>query len=233
LANVFVSPSAQPGAYHLTIVSGLQTISQPFAFQVQPANPRTFWLNSSVLNFSTQQSSVSAGAFAVLTVGNSPFPLTPSMSVILGDRQLPILAINENQVIFQIPEGRPVGPVALRLEAGSERSLPIVLMVDPPPPKILSATLANEVLTEALPAHAGESISLIVANLKEIGTPLGGSRVVVHLGGVHVNATNVSEAGDAHKLTVLLPAHSPVGRVPVSVEIDERTSPPVSVSITE
>jgi uncharacterized protein (TIGR03437 family) len=234
LANVFVSPFAQAGAYNLTVASGLQTVSQPFSFQVQPANLRAFWLSSSVLNFVTQQPSVTAGAIAVLTVGGSPVTVTPgSANVILGDRQLPVLAVNGNQVMFQIPAGTPVGPVAVRLESGSERSLPIVVPIDPPPPRILSATVANQTLTEALPAHAGESISLIVADLKETGSPIGGSRVVVNIGGVHVNAISVSEAGSAHKLTVLLPSHSPVGRVPVSVEIDERTSEPIQVSIAD
>jgi uncharacterized protein (TIGR03437 family) len=236
LANVTVNPWALPGAYTLTVASGLNVVSQLFTFQVLPANPRAFWLTSSVMNFTTQQPSVTAGAFATMTVGNSPMPVSPtSATVLLGEQRLAIPMANGNQITFQIPAGTPIGPAVMSVESNGERSLPIVVQIDPPPPVILSANSANQLLDAARPARAGETINLIVSSLEAPGAQVNPLRLVVNIGGVHVNVASVTDVGeDAHKLTLVLPSHSPVGTdVPVSVEIDDRTSQPIGVSITE
>jgi uncharacterized protein (TIGR03437 family) len=234
LVNVALSPFTQIGAHSITIASGLNLITQPLAFQVQPPNPRAFWLTSSVINFATQQPSITAGSFAMLKVGNSPAPLTTSGSVFLGDRPMPILALDGNQISFQIPASMPLGPVVVRLEMQGERSLPIVLSVDPPPPRILSVTSASQRLDSNRPAHTGEMINLFVANLDKSGAPVDPSRLVVNIGGIHVNAASVAEEANGHRVTLMLPPHSPIGdQVALSVAIDDRTSEPVNVPISD
>jgi uncharacterized protein (TIGR03437 family) len=234
LVNVSLSPNAQFGAHNVTIASGLNVLSQSSALQVQPANARSFWLSSSVMNFGTQQPSVTAGAIATLTVGSSPLALTTSAIVLFGDRQLPVAAVTGDQVSFVVPAGTSPGPVVVRLEVNGERSSPIVVSIDPPPPRILSVTSANQRLDTDRPAHAGEMINLFVENLDEAGSSVEASRLVVSIGGVHVNAASVAEAGEGHRVTLVLPSHSPVGdEVPLTLEIDERASEPVNVMIAE
>jgi hypothetical protein len=138
LANVAVSPLASPGVYNVTIASGMQVTSHPLVLQVQPANPRAFWLTSSVVNVATQQRSLTAGALALLTVGNLPVPLT-SASVFLGDIQLPVLVVNGNDIGFQVPANMPPGPVIVRVEAAGERSTSIVVGIEGPSTRIATS----------------------------------------------------------------------------------------------
>jgi uncharacterized protein (TIGR03437 family) len=234
LVNVSVSPLAQVAAHTMTIASGLSILTQPLSLQVMPANPRAFWLQSSVTVFGSDQASVTAGSIAVLRVGNSPMPVTQAASVWLGDRQLNPMAVAGNEIAFLVPAGTAVGPMVVRVESNGERSLPIVVAIDPPPPRIVSVTAANERLDASRPAHAGEMINLFVTNLDSAGSDIDPSRLVVTIGGIHVNANSVTEAGDGHKVSLVIPSHSPVGEsVPLSVEIDERTSEPVPVAIGE
>jgi uncharacterized protein (TIGR03437 family) len=234
LANVSVSPSAQVGAYSVTIASGLNIISQPFTLQVQPFNPRAFWLTSAVGTAGSDQPSVTAGSIALIHIGNSPLPVTNSATVHFGEQQLRVLSVNGNEIGFQVPASTAPGPVAVRLESNGERSLPIVVAIDPPPPRILSVTSSNHLLDANRPAHAGETINLFVENLDTTGAAVNPSRLVVNIGGVHVNAASIAEAGDGHKVSLVLPSHSPVGsEIPVSVEIDERESQPFTVAISD
>jgi hypothetical protein len=232
LVNVSVGPFAQVGAHNLTIASGLQVISQAAAVHVQPANPRLFWLTSSVTNLATQQRSVNAGAMASLVVGNSPVVLTPGAAVFLGERQVPVVLVNNgNELVFQVPANTAVGPVVVRAEAMGERSLPIAIAIDPPAPRILSASSANQRIDSNRAAYAGESIDLFVTNLKIAGNGIDLSRLVVNIGGIVVNAIGISEVGEGHRITLVLPPHTPVGQVPISVELNDRTSEPINVSI--
>jgi uncharacterized protein (TIGR03437 family) len=234
LVNVAVSPFAQVAAHTVTVASGLSLITQPFSFNVQPVSTRAFWLHSNVTASGSGQASVTAGSIAVLRVGNSPLPVAQSATVWLGDRQLNAMAVAGNEIAFLIPAGTPAGPFAVRVESNGERSLPIVMAVDPPPPRIVSVTSANQLLDTNRPAHAGETINLFVTNLDPASAPISPSRLVVNIGGIHVNANSVSEAGEGHKVSLVLPSHSPVGNgVPLSLEIDERTSEPVPVVISE
>jgi uncharacterized protein (TIGR03437 family) len=234
LVNVAVSPAAQVSGYTVTIASGLNVLTQPFAMQVLPVNARAFWLRSGVSAFGSEQPSVSAGSIALLRVGNVAAPLTMSATVFLNDRQLPVLAVNGNDIAFQIPASTAVGPAVVRVEANGERSMPIILPVDPPPPRIVSVTSGSRLLDANRPGHAGEMINLFVTNLNTTGSAVDPSRLVVSIGGIHVNAASVSQAGEGHKVTLAIPSHSPVGaEVPVSLEIDERTSEPVHVVIAE
>ena len=234
LVNVSVSPSAQVAAHTITIASGLNLLTQPFSLQVQPPNPRVFWLQSAVTVFGSDQPSVTAGSIAVVRVGNSPLPVTQAATVWLGDRQLSPMAVAGNEIAFLVPLGMAVGPTVVRVESNGERSLPIVVSIDPPPPRIVSVTAANQLLDANRPAHTGETINLFVTNLDDIGSQIDPSRLVVTIGGIHVNANSVTEAGEGHKVSLVVPSHSPVGEsVPLSLEIDERTSEPVPVAIGE
>jgi uncharacterized protein (TIGR03437 family) len=234
LVNVSTSSAAQVGGYAITIASGLNVLTQPFAMQVLPLNARAFWLRSGISTFASEQASVTAGSIAVMHIGNAPAPLPTSAAVFLNDQRLPILGVNGTEVAFQIPAGTAVGPAVVRVEANGERSMPIVVAIDPPPPRIISVTSANQLLNANRPAHAGEMINLYVTNLLRAGSPVNPSRLVVSIGGIHVNAASVSEAGDGHKVTLVVPSHSPVGAdVPLSIQIDERSSEPVAVAISE
>ncbi len=159
LANVSVSPNAAAATTVLSVTSGLQAVSQPFGFQVQPANSRTLAISSQVLNAATGQTGLSAGSMAVITALSTPSPLNGSaLTLWLNDRSLPIGSINGNQLTFQIPADAAPGQYALRLDTNGQHGLPVGIMIDPAPPQINAVvSTGNQTVDLTRPAHSGDT----------------------------------------------------------------------------
>ena len=229
LVNVAVSPNAQPGMTNIAIISGLQLITQPFAFQIGPAS-RAFWLGAGITNAITGVPGVSAGSQAVLTVGSAPISLTGNNFVLfMNDRPLPVIGVLNNQITFQVPPDAPSGGAVLRLEAGGDRSFPILMIVEPPAPRILSAVSDGEPPSTF---KTGQLIAVTVSDTQSAGSVLDTSRVGVLVGGVAAHVAQVVEQVDAHKVLVYVPESTPVGNdLPMTVSIDSRTSDPINVVV--
>jgi hypothetical protein len=232
LVNVAVSPNAQTALTNLTIVSGLQVLTQPFAFQITPGSRSSFWLSGNIMNAGTGAPGVSAGSQAVVSVGNSPVTLgSGNTTLYLNDRSVPITSLNGNQIFFQVPQGTQTGGAILRVEVGGERSLPILMIVDPPPPRILSVVSEGEPPSTFKP---GQLVTVTVKDLQSAGSAIDTSRIEVSVGGVAVSVAQVLEQRDAHRVMVYVPEGAPVGdELPLTVSIDSRTSDPIPVSVEE
>lgn len=229
LVNVAASVSSQTSAANLTIVSGLQITTQPFALQILPPS-RSFWLASSITNALTGASGVSAGAQAVVIAGSAPAALTPGGFVLLlNDRPVPVLGLAGNQITFQVPPGTPAGGAVLRLDAFGDRSFPILMIVDPPPPRILSAVAEGN---SPSTLRTGQLVAVTVSDLQSAGSAPDTSRIGVKVGGVSAQVAQVLEQTDLHKIMVYVPAQAPVGTdLSLTVSIDSRTSDPITVSV--
>ena len=128
-ANVVVNGSATPGAGLLSVTTGLQYISQPFAIQIQPAGVRAS-LSASVQG----QPNLFPGATAVATVLAPSGPLSSSsLTLNLNDKTVPIVSTSGNQITFQIPAGTTTGLATLRLDVNGDRGFPIGIQIDNPP----------------------------------------------------------------------------------------------------
>jgi uncharacterized protein (TIGR03437 family) len=230
LVNVAISSGAQAGPAQLSVVSGLQLMAQQFAFQVTPAS-KGFWLSSNIVNAQTGTPGVSPGLAAVLTVGSSSTALSASNATLfLNDRSIPITSVANNQITFNVPATLTPGPYVLRIEANGERSLPVLIIVDPPPPKILSASADNGGSTSAL--KVGQLMALKVSDYESAGSTLDLARVEVKLAGVPVNVAQILEQEDVHKVLVYVPETASAGPdVPLTVSIDNRTSDPINISL--
>jgi hypothetical protein len=232
LVNVSINPTASVASAHLSVIAGLQLISQQYAFQVLPST-RTFWLSSNINNATTGLPGVTAGAQAVLTVGSAPVPLTSSnITLFLNDQAIPVSGVQNNQITFQIPANVTPGGVVLRLEVSGDRSLPILMIIDPPLPKILSAVSDNGDSGSSL--RLGQLVALTVSNLQAAGSAVDTERIAVNLAGTPVRVAQILEQSDVHKVLVYVPATSPVGtELPLTVSVDSRTSDPIAVSIED
>ena len=105
---------------------------------------KAFWLASNIVNAQTPASGVIPGTVATLTVGSGPRSVEHiECTLFMNDRPVPISSVSGNQVNFNVPASTAPGPYILRIEANGERSLPILMIVEPPPPKILSASSEN------------------------------------------------------------------------------------------
>ena len=211
------------------MVSGLQMTMQASAFQIGPAF-RSFWLTSDILNASTAAPGVAAGSQAVLTIGSSPVPVSVNgFTLFMNDRSLPITAAANNQITFQIPAGTAAGGAILRLEAAGERSLPILMIIDPPAPRILSAVSDGEPPSTF---KTGQLVAVMVSDLESPGTALDIPRVSVMLGGATASVAQVLEQVDSHRVLVYAPDSAPTGNdLPLTVSIDSRVSDPITVSV--
>ncbi len=230
LVNVSISPTASVTSAHLSVASGLQVISQQYAFEVLPP-ARRFWLSSNITNATTGVPGVTAGAQAVLTIGNSPVsPTSSNATLFLNDQATPILGVANNRITFQVPANANPGGVAVRIEISGERSSPILMIVDPPLPKILSASPNNQDAGSAL--KLGELVALTVSDLETDGAAVDTGRIAVKLAGVPVRVAQVIEQSDLHKVLVYVPETSPTGsELPLTVSSGNRTSEPINVLV--
>lgn len=232
LANVLVAPSAASVTTAVSVITGLQVFTQPFAFQVQPADPRLPIVRSPLVNAANGQASVYPGALAVLSGAN--FSTAPgSLSVTLNDTPVTIQSVTPTQVVFQIPTGVAVGPAVLRVQSAGERSFPIVVAIDPPPPVITSLVNASAGTTGRA-ARAGDLITLIVSGLAEAGATLAPSALKITVGGVEHQALSVQTGPQPgqHVVVFTLGRDVPPGpQVPVIVSVDQRSSLPYMLAV--
>jgi uncharacterized protein (TIGR03437 family) len=235
VANVAVSPAAQPGPVHITVASGLQVAKQEAAFQVAQPNPAGFWLRSDVLNAATGQTLLTPGATAVLTVGGTPLPLAANGLILsLNESPVPVLGVTGNQVTFQIPAGTAPGLAILRLDYQGARSHSIAAAISDPVPQIVRVTLGftDKPADAANPARAGDLLMITVRNLAGIGAPVEASRIRITIGGIEIGVAQLVQGPDSTGLLVVVPPNAPTGiDVPVSVTLDGRTSEAFRVAV--
>lgn len=233
LANVSVLPAAQEFSAHLSVASGLELITRQYAFQINPP-ARTFWLRPNIVNAATEAPGISAGVAAILTVGNSPATLTANnVTLLLNDRSIPIRSVTDGRVTFDVPAGTSSGAAVLRLEVSGEKSLPVMMVVDPPPPRILSASPESG---KSSALKTGQLVTLLVSDLETTGTIVDAERIGVTLGGVDVDVAQVigggSEKANAHRVLIYVPQTLATGnKVSLTVSIDSRTSDPITVAV--
>ena len=216
LANVLVPASAASTPLTLQVVSGLQSLSQPAGLIVAPANPRLWSLSPA---------SLTSGTPATIPVNG---PAIPNGAVILlNDQRLPVTGINGSQITFSVPAGLPAGPAVLRLSAGNDTSLPIVVTIAPPPPQILGAlTTLGTFIDNSRPARPGEVIGLIVSGLGDNGSAIAANRVTINVGGVDHAPSSVQPLNGAggHQVSFTLSGSVATGAMSTTVSIDGRSS---------
>jgi uncharacterized protein (TIGR03437 family) len=234
LANVVVGASAAPALQTVTVVSGLQVLTQPAAFQVVPQNPRVTSIGAQVTNAVTGGASLQAGSAALVTVISTAIPLSSSsLNLTLNDKPLQILSTSGNQITFLIPSGTPVGPAQLRLDANGDRGLPVVISIDAAPPQI-NAVLASfaQAVDATHPLHPGDMLILQVSGLADPGVFVALNRLTVNIGGVDIPVIQETSIAGATQLYCMVPGTLPAGsQVPVTVSIDGRVSTPVTVPV--
>ncbi|MBC7928133.1 MAG: matrixin family metalloprotease [Bryobacteraceae bacterium] len=148
MANIVVSPRAQPALLNLTIINGLQSTNYGPAFGITSLNARAFWISGGVVSLAGGIPVLPAGSTAVLYIGATPASILPgSATVLINEVRVPILTVNGSQVSFQIPPNTPPGFASVRVEVGSERSTSVGITVDPAPIRPLGIS--------AFPAEGG------------------------------------------------------------------------------
>lgn len=190
LADISINSSAQPDTTTVTVASGLQFFTQPFAFQIQTANPKQIVLHVPILNAATQLAGTPAGGNAIVNISNLP---ASGWTLTVADKPVTIVNVADGQVTFQVPGGLAPGPALVTLQTtGNDLVYPILMQIDAPPPVIVSATIPSGAGNDAAhPAFPGDTITLVVTGLADpsVITPLSSTKVSV--GGVDQPVTSV------------------------------------------
>ncbi len=217
LMNVTVAAGANPGFTNLTVVSGLLQLPA-IPFSVSGANPR---------QLSLAPANAVSGGQATITL-NGP-AVSGAITVTLNDRPVTGAVLNGNQLTFAVPAGLSPGPLPLKIAVGSDVSLPIVFVVDPPPPQIVSATAqlgAN--IDASRPARPGETIFLTVSGL---GDNVSANRLTITVAGVDHTPQQVIAQNGVHLVTFTISPTISNGVANTVISIDGRTSAPFSLII--
>jgi hypothetical protein len=130
VANVTVPPGAAIGSSETSVISAFQVMSQPFGFQLQPANPALPSIAWPAINANTG-GAIYPGTFASIFPANgTQFPA--GMQLSLNGAPAAIQYSSPTQINFAIPAGFPLGPAILSAVSGGN-IVSIVVEVDSPP----------------------------------------------------------------------------------------------------
>jgi uncharacterized protein (TIGR03437 family) len=233
LVNVSVASSSPLIATTVSVSTGLQMIAQPFAFQVQGANPGLLAVSSQVIHGRTRRPGAQAGDPAVVSVANLP---SGTVAITLNDLPARILGIDGKEITFEVPAGLSAGPAVLRLRSGGDTSLPVVIAIEPPSPVISSVVSSGGFRVEAnRPARPGDVLTLVVSGLAGTSETVATSRVRVAGGDLQHEVVQVtpspSQPGAYHVLFILSPTTPVSAPASLTVSIDGRNSLPVSVPV--
>lgn len=232
-ADVLVLPQAQPQNTTVSVTSGFQVVSQPFAFQTQPATGQVT-LNSDLINAATGQPGAYPGATVLAMVSNLPAGIQAAqLQLTLNDAAVPVSFAAPNQISFQIPAGFPAGMAVMRLQTGGDPVLPVAVQIDKAPPSITGAFLGTTPVEAAHPAHPGDTLTLIVASFADPGSVVQPSRFKVTIGGIdHIPSVPAHPANSApaqHQVSVILSPLVPGSQPATMITVDGRTSAPFTL----
>jgi hypothetical protein len=244
LANVTVSPQAQPGPVDVTITSGLQTLTLPGGLQVQAANPNQMSLQTPILNQATGLAGTPAGGLALIPSAGLPQNLN-GWTAALDWGQFPTTAQaqNANLISMPIPPVVPPGPAIVQLTApDSSLVIPLVVMqVDAPDPVITAAVNASgNPIGSSNPAQIGSTVTLTVTGLTQSPTAAGLANTQVTIGGLSGGAVvtpltiTPNSQADSYQIQFTLGPNVPFGpSEPVQVQIGTRASAPAFLFILQ
>jgi hypothetical protein len=137
-------------------------------------------------------------------------------------------------ITFEVPSSQAIGPAILKVQNGAgETSLPIAINIDAPPPVIQSALAGvSAVLDDNHYVRPNDLMTLVVGNLFEGATQVGGS-VKISVGGVeHSPIAILNSAGGATQIQIILANGVPQGDdIPVTVGVETRVSDAFPINI--
>jgi len=235
VADVVVADNAAIGASTVNVISGFQVLSQPAAFQIQPANSNLPAPALPVYDSLSYATVLHDADYGSIFGSNLLAPTSSNAQVLLNGQPAPVLYAAANQINFQIPTGFPVGPATLQVNNGANSSFPVYLEIDSPPAVIdVSAAspsaVSNASGTAVQVVNPGDVVSVQVTNVDPgiVTTP---GRVTVTLSGVPMTVLSVTSAGAGLFQIQFAVTQSFAGwQVPLVVSVDG--SPSLAVQVT-
>jgi len=224
-ANVWVAPAAPSTSIPITLISGFQVVSQPFAVQIVSLAGRPA-LTSQVVNAAPPLSGIYVSATVTVSGAN-----LANGTLTLGDRPVTVVASNSSQITFVVPSGLTPGPAILKFSNGPDTAS-IVVQIDPTPPDVRTVLASSDVTINASrPARPGDVLNVIVASLADPNAVLDSRRVRVNISGVDHPALSITPRSGVHQVQVILSSSVGSGAAPLTVSMDGHGSLPYSIPV--
>ena len=230
-ANVVVAPNAALGASEISVISGFQVVTQPFAFQTQAANPSLPSMGLPIVNAVPTQQTVYPGAIAAIYGSN--LALSPAAAqVTLNNVPVQIQFASAAQINFVVPAGFPTGPATLNLNNGSASAFPVLVQISNPPPTIIGvANMSGVPLSAGSSAGMGDILNVLVAGL-DPAVPGNLSRLQVTVSGISMPVLGITPASNGQfQIEIILTQSFAGAQVPLAVSVDGSSSAPFAITV--
>lgn len=216
IAAITVRPEAQPGAYMLSVATGLSVTARASAFhiespRIQPED-RPVVRYGNLLNSATLTTDLSPGVRASLFGTNLIGPDPTALRVTLNGELCPIRSATETQLELQIPFSVAVGTATLVVDSGVASSEPILVAIDSVSPGLFALAEPNgDVISIDQPILSGHQAVLLATGL---GLPASNGALnpyptlAVLLNGqrlTNVSVDAVPDASGLYRITFRLP----------------------------
>ena len=230
-ANVVVAPNAAPGPSEVSVISGFQVVTQPFAFQTQPANPSLPSIGLPIANAVPTQQTLYPGAIAAIYGSN--LALSPTaVQLTLNNLPVQIQFASAAQINFVIPAALPAGPATLNLNNGSASAFPVILQIASPPPTITGVTNGSGVpFDTSHSAGMNDIVNVQVAGL-DPAVPGNPSRMQVTVSGISMPVLEIAPAPNGQfQIQIILTQSFAGAQVPLAVSVDGSSSAPFAITV--
>jgi len=234
LVNVSIPSKSAPAIAEASTIAGFQLAALPGGFTILPQSTVTPSAIPQLSNAVPGQTGTYPGALVTvrgtdLEAGNTPPTVT------IGERAATVVSSAPDQLTLQVPASLPSGPALLKVNTGSDTSLPVAVAIDPAPATIANAlNAANIAVDTGHPARGGDVVRLLMSNFSDRGTVIFPTQVSITVGGVSHPSIEVVPVGDGlvevrFVLSNLVPAGT---QTPVTVYLDGRSSLTAALAVS-
>jgi len=235
LVNITVAGNATIGFSEVSVVSGLQVVSQPGGFQTVAARADLPNIAYPVVNADYSQQTIWPGSYASIFGVNLSASGT-SAQVTLNDQPMTVSYPtpgnpSTTQVNFLVRSDFPTGPAILKLNSGSQNAFSLVVQIDPPPPVIIGMLNASGTPLGTTAVTKGDQVTAVVTGLDPSIAP---NRVKVLIGGYEMGlgATAPSTiAGQTQIAFVVTRSFDTAATLPLMVQVDGSSGAPWQISV--
>jgi uncharacterized protein (TIGR03437 family) len=226
VANVVVAPNAALGFSEISIASGMQVITQPNGFQVQPARSGVPTVALPVVNPAEVEQLLPGG---VAVIYGQNLGTLGATTVTLNGQTANVVFNNGGQVNLLVPAGFPAGPATLVLTTGGASSLPVMVQVCASVPVIAAASGPGGPVLAGTMLSPDDTVTLTATGLDPSLANGYLGRLRVTIAGVDMAVQQVNQVTPGtFQIQATVTQSFGASQVPLALIVDGASSAPVN-----
>ncbi len=232
IADAVVALNAAAALSEVSVVSGMQSLSQPYAFQTQlPPAAGAPVINLPVVNVDPTQPSIYPGSFASIYGLNLGGPVS-GVQVLLNGQPAPSY-VTPNQINFQVPLNAATGPVSLTLAGLTAAPAPVLVQIDKSAPVVSLVSTASGVPVSGTTIFSpGDTLNVVATGMDPTIASSYQSRLRVTVAGFAMDIQQVTAlASGVMNIQVVLNQSFGASQVPLQVVADGSASQGAGITV--